>query len=73
MRVLTWNCRRLGGPFTISQLKESTRLHLLYLIFIYETKQAKGFLGIVCKKLKLGDMDSERSSGKKRRNVGALE
>lgn len=30
------------------------RLHLLYLIFIFETKQAKGFLGIVCKKLKLG-------------------
>lgn len=54
MRILAWNCRGIGGPSTISQLKESIRLNFPGIIFICETKQSKGFMGTVCKKLKFG-------------------
>lgn len=54
MRMLSWNCRGLGGPSTISQLKESIRLNLPELIFICETKQNRGFVETVCKRLKFG-------------------
>lgn len=49
---MVWNCGGLGGPATISQLKESPRLYLPDVIFLYETKQPVGFIGIVCKKLR---------------------
>lgn len=52
MRILSWNCRGLGGPSTISQLNKATRLHLPDLAFVCETKQRKGFIAIVCKRLK---------------------
>lgn len=55
MRALAWNCKGMGGPFTISQLKESIRLYLPDIIFICEAKQSKGFMGIVCRRLKFGD------------------
>lgn len=55
MRLLSWNCRGLGGPSTVSQLKESVRLNLLDMIFLCETKQYKGFIGTVCKRLKFGN------------------
>lgn len=45
----------MGGPFTIAQLKKSISLHLPNVIFVRETKQASGFMGIVCKKLKFGN------------------
>lgn len=44
----------LGGPSTIPQLKESLRLYLPDLMFIYETKQESGFVSIVCKNLRYG-------------------
>lgn len=53
MRLLSWNCRGLGGPTTISQLKESMRLYLPDVMFICETKQKCDFIGTVCRELKL--------------------
>lgn len=50
--ILSWNCRGLGGPSTISQLKEFIRLNFLDLIFICETKQKTSFIKTVCKNLK---------------------
>lgn len=55
MRILAWNCRGLGGPSTISQLRESLRLHLPDIIFLSETKQKKCFVTTVCKILKCKD------------------
>lgn len=54
MKILSWNCRGLGGPSTISQLKESIRLYLPGLIFLCETKQKSSFIQTVCKQLKYG-------------------
>lgn len=51
MKILTWNCRGLGGPSTISQLKESMRLTLPDVVLLCETKQPSGFVGTVCRKL----------------------
>lgn len=56
MRAILWNCIKLGGPTTISLLKESIRLYLLDIVFICETKQSKGILGTVCKRLRFGDI-----------------
>lgn len=42
----------MGGPSTISQLKESIRLNLPELIFICETKQSNNFIKIVYENLK---------------------
>lgn len=55
MRLLAWNCRGLGGPSTVSQLKESIRLSLPDIIFLCKTKQSRGYVGSVCKKLKFGN------------------
>lgn len=52
MRIIAWNCKGLEGPSTISQLKELIRLNLHDLIFVCETKQSTGYVGIVCKKLR---------------------
>lgn len=45
----------LGGPSTISQLKESIRLNLPDVIFLSEAKQKKGFVKTVCKRLRCKD------------------
>lgn len=55
MKLLSWNCRGLGEPFTVSQLKEPVRLNLPDLMFLCETKQNKGFTETVCKRLKFGN------------------
>lgn len=52
---MAWNCKGLGGLSTISQLKESYRFFKSQLLFICETKRKKGFVGIVIKKLGLGN------------------
>lgn len=54
MRILVWNCRGLGGPSTVSQLKESIRLNLPDFILLSETKQTRSFIGTVCRHLKYG-------------------
>lgn len=65
MKLMVWNYRGLGGPFIISQLKESQILYLPDIIFISETKQNKGFVSIVCRKLKVKDRwDVVESRGK---------
>lgn len=51
MRVMSWNCRGLGSPSTVPQLKESLRLFRPELIFLCETKRKHGFVGTVCKKI----------------------
>lgn len=53
-RIMARNYREIGGSSTIFQLKESIRLSLPDLIFVCETKQSRGFMGTVCKKLKFG-------------------
>lgn len=52
MRILSWNCRGLGQPSTISDLKESLRRHLPDLVFLCETKKKNAFVRTVCKNLK---------------------
>lgn len=51
MKTYVWNCRGLGGPSTISQLKKTLRSHLPDLVFICRTKNKKLFVQTVCKKL----------------------
>lgn len=53
MRIISWNCRGLGGTSTISQLKESMRFYLPDLLFICEIKQKSGFVKTVCRNLRL--------------------
>lgn len=50
MNLMAWNCRGLGGPSTVSQLKESLRFFKPELSFVCETKRMKGFVGTVCRK-----------------------
>lgn len=50
MKLLSWNCRGLGSPSTVLQLKESLRLYKPELIFVCETKKKLGFVSTVCKK-----------------------
>lgn len=53
IKLLVWNCRGLGDLFRISQLKEySTRLNLPDITFLCETKQKKGFVNTVVRRLK---------------------
>lgn len=52
MRILSWNCRGLGQPSTISDLKESLRRHLPDLVFLCETTKKNAFVRTVCKNLK---------------------
>lgn len=52
MRMFSWNCKSLGGPSTIDQLKEELRIHISDLIFLYETKKKAAFVNAVFKKLK---------------------
>lgn len=67
MRILAWNCMGLEGPATISQLKESSRLYLPDIYFLCETKQSKGFVGAVSRKLRFGNRwDTCDPIGKKR-------
>lgn len=51
MKFMSWNCRGLGSPSTIPQLKESLRLFKPELRFICETKRKTGFVRTVCKQL----------------------
>lgn len=51
MKVLSWNCRGLGVPSTISQHKKSIRNHLPDIIFLCETKKTDQFIQTVCRKL----------------------
>lgn len=51
-KICTWNYRGLGGPSTISQLKEELRLHLLDFVFLCETNKKVSFVQTICKTLK---------------------
>lgn len=51
MRILSWNCRGLGGSSIVAQLKESLRLNLPDVMFLCETKQNKLFMEKVVSKL----------------------
>lgn len=55
MRILSGNCRGLGSPSKVPQLKESIRLFKPELIFLCETKRKRGFVGTVCENLGWGD------------------
>lgn len=54
MKILSWNCRGLASPSTITQLKESLRLFKPELIFISETKRKVRFIKTICKKIGVG-------------------
>ncbi|XP_027182377.1 uncharacterized protein LOC113780798 [Coffea eugenioides] len=47
MRALVWNCRGVGSPLTVPQLKESVKLHSPELIFLSETKNRKDVMNKV--------------------------
>lgn len=51
MKILSWNCRGLREPYSISHLKEFLRLYLIDLVFLYETKQSTSFVKKTVKKL----------------------
>lgn len=55
MRILSLNCRGLGGPATVPQLKDYLRLFKPSLIFVCETMRREGFVRTVCKKVGWGD------------------
>lgn len=55
MKTMSWNCRGLGSPSTIPQLKESLRLLQPELIFLCETKRKKSFVSDICKQLGWGN------------------
>lgn len=55
MKILAWNCRGIGGTFTVSQLKESIRLHNPDKMFLCETKQIADVMRKVGKLLKCED------------------
>ena len=38
MRLLSWNCRRMGQPLTIQLLSKLTRTHSPNILFLMETK-----------------------------------
>ncbi|XP_071905855.1 uncharacterized protein [Coffea arabica] len=52
MKVVVWNCRGVGGPLTIPQLKEVTNFHSPKVVFLCETKNQEGFMGKVQRKIK---------------------
>ena len=47
MRALVWNCRGVGSPLTVPQLKELVQVHSPSLIFLSETKKKKTFINSV--------------------------
>ena len=47
MRAMVWNCRDVGSPLTVPQLREVIRLHSPSLVFLSETKKKKNFLNSV--------------------------
>ncbi|CAA0823185.1 Unknown protein, partial [Striga hermonthica] len=56
----------LGGPSTVSQIKDSRRVHHPNVIFLSETKKSLKFTSTVCKKLGFGSRwHLERPSGTK--------
>ncbi|CAA0813944.1 Unknown protein, partial [Striga hermonthica] len=46
-----WNCRGLGGPSTVSQIKEIFRSHHPHFFFLSETRNSSFFVKSVAKKL----------------------
>lgn len=54
MRIMSWNCRGLGGPCTVPQ-QESMRLFRPNLAFVCETKRKEGYVRTVCRKLGWGE------------------
>ncbi|XP_071912962.1 uncharacterized protein [Coffea arabica] len=44
---MVWNCRGVGSPLTVPQLREVIRLHSPSLVFLSETKKKKSFLNSV--------------------------
>lgn len=68
MKIISWNCRGLRRPSTISQLKKELRLHLSDSVFLSETKNKKVFVQVVCKKNKefnkMENCGSYRSKGR---------
>lgn len=66
MRILSWNCRGLGGTSTVSQLRASLRLNLPDIIFLCETKQPCSFVAKVISKLHFNDRwDTVEPDGRK--------
>lgn len=67
MKIMSWNCRGLGGLSTVPQLKKSLRLFKPELVFVCETKRKNRFVSTVCRKLGWGDrwflVDPESRSG----------
>ncbi|GER52284.1 non-LTR reverse transcriptase [Striga asiatica] len=51
MKMILWNCRGLGGPSTVSQLKDSIRIHHPNFMFLSELKKQKDFVKTICVKL----------------------
>ncbi|XP_071928211.1 uncharacterized protein [Coffea arabica] len=64
MKVLVWNCRGVGGPLTIFQLKEVINLHFPSVVFLAETKNQKTIIEKVQKQLKFDNCCVVNSNGK---------
>ncbi|XP_071902764.1 uncharacterized protein [Coffea arabica] len=64
MKVLVWNCRGVGGPLTIPQLKEVINLHFPSVVFLAETKNQKTIIEKIQKQLKFNNCCVVNSNGK---------
>ncbi|XP_071928063.1 uncharacterized protein [Coffea arabica] len=64
MKVLVWNCRGVGGPLTIPQLKKMVHLHFPSVGFLDETKNQKSVIEKVQKKIKFDNCWVINPSGK---------
>ena len=56
MRAMVWNCRGVGSPLTVSQLKEFIKLHSPSLVFLSETKKKKNYLNNVKQWIKFDNL-----------------
>lgn len=63
MKILVWNCQGVGGPLTVSSLKEQTKLHTPDMVMLLETKTRSCRYGYLRKVLGMDFMHAVDAKG----------